>query len=266
MPTSPHPRLDPEAYHHLRAVAATLADQLDEHTSSVRYRLWQIVRTLGEEQSLALLDETHTIESGGGLLIGDQSRRRTMGGVYFHLARQRLKDDPAFFWIFGNRQATKSEKLTKDPPSTLAQPVVPPAPPFLWAERQAVIEEALHQVGGHSTMKVTLVGRPSSKVIEKDQFVLLAMPTQTIPALPKGIPVPPEQTQTQVLVYIAMKQWKKVAEALANPEDALIVEGFGIYEPQINGLAVLATNVTTKGLQQAKRQSEPSASRTTATP
>ena len=107
-------------------------------------------------------------------------------------------------------------------------------------------------------MKVTLIGRPGN-IIERDQFVLTTMPTQKIPDLPKGVPVPPAQTQTQVLVYIALKQWRKVAEALANPEDALIVEGFGLYEPQIKGLAVLATNVTTKMMQQAKKQMPPSA-------
>ena len=102
-------------------------------------------------------------------------------------------------------------------------------------------------------MKVTLVGRPG-KVVEKEQFVVTAMPTMKIPALPKGVPVPTDTTQTQIMVYIAQKQWRRVAEAIKNDEDVLIVEGFAIYEPQIKGMAVLASNVTTKLLQQSKRQ------------
>jgi hypothetical protein len=41
---------------------------------------------------------------------------------------------------------------------------------------------------------------------------------------------------------------------IKDSEDVLIISGFAIYEPAIKGLAVLAQNVTTKHLQQAKRQ------------
>jgi hypothetical protein len=54
-------------------------------------------------------------------------------------------------------------------------------------------------------------------------------------------------------VYIAFKQWSKVADALRNPEDALIGEGYPTLDERIPGMAVFATNVTTKLLQQAKR-------------
>jgi PHAX RNA-binding domain len=43
-------------------------------------------------------------------------------------------------------------------------------------------------------------------------------------------------------------------------EDRLIVDGFAVYEPAIKGLAVLAQNVTTKHLQQAKWQAASAAS------
>jgi hypothetical protein len=73
------------------------------------------------------------------------------------------------------------------------------------------------------------------------------------PPLPKGMPKPPE-TPTLYVVYIAHKQWRKVAEAIQKPEDVLIIEGFPTYDPELKGLAVFATNVTTKLLQAAKRQ------------
>jgi len=50
------------------------------------------------------------------------------------------------------------------------------------------------------------------------------------------------------------KQWKTVAEAIQNPNDRLIVEGFAAFDPGLEGMAVFATNTTTKLLQQQKRQ------------
>ncbi|MBA3822393.1 MAG: hypothetical protein H0X24_00655 [Ktedonobacterales bacterium] len=254
MPKSPHPPLEPEVYRQMRAAAADLADHLGEQESGARYRIWQIMRTMGEEGALALLQEAQEIEAAGGQLIGNGSRRRTFGGIYFHLARERLTRDPAYDWIFAQPQPTK-----KKPPSDAAAQSAPappvPTAPFLWTERQALIDAALQQNGGSTTMKVTLVGRPGA-IVEKDQFVMTSMPTQKIPELPRGLPIP-EQTQTQVLVYIALKQWRKVAEAIQQPDDVLIIEGFGIYEPAIKGMAVLATTTTTKRLQQAKKLAPP---------
>jgi molybdopterin-guanine dinucleotide biosynthesis protein len=37
---------------------------------------------------------------------------------------------------------------------------------------------------------------------------------------------------TRYSVYITAKQWKKVAEAIADPEDVLIVEGFPMLDAQ----------------------------------
>jgi len=249
VPQSPHPPLDADTAHRLSAVATALADELGETDAGARYRLWQIARTLGEEGAQILLHETQRIEAAGGLLVGDQTRRRTPGGVYFHLARERLQGDPAFPWIFGYGSKPKRSTAMSAP----AASSVPSTPPFVWAERLALIDDAMQQPGGSSSVKVTLVGRPG-RIIEKDEFILMTMPTMKIPDLPKGIPLPPDAPATPILVYIALKQWRKVAEAMKNPEDVLIVEGFAIYEPQIKGMAILTSSVTTKLLQRAKNQ------------
>lgn len=104
-------------------------------------------------------------------------------------------------------------------------------------------------------MKVTLIGRPG-KVIERQGCVLASMPAMKLPALPKGLPTPPA-SQTPHAVYIATKQWRKVAEALQQSEDVLIVEGVAVYDPELRGLAVFATNVTTRLLQSARRAAQP---------
>jgi hypothetical protein len=69
---------------------------------------------------------------------------------------------------------------------------------------------------------------------------------------PKGVPTPPP-TPTVYTVYIAAKQWQKVAKAMQNEQDSLIVEGFAAFDPGLEGMAVFATNATTKVLQQQKR-------------
>jgi hypothetical protein len=81
------------------------------------------------------------------------------------------------------------------------------------------------------------------------------MQTSKTPSLPKGLPALPS-TPTHYTVYIAPKQWTKVAEAIRDPEDALIIEGFPAYDPTLEGIAVYATNITTKKLQQAQRAAQ----------
>jgi hypothetical protein len=60
---------------------------------------------------------------------------------------------------------------------------------------------------------------------------------------------------SDVMSRYASKQWKKVEEAIKDPEDVLIVEGFPKTDPEVSAIAVFATNVTTKKLQMAKKQS-----------
>jgi molybdopterin-guanine dinucleotide biosynthesis protein len=59
---------------------------------------------------------------------------------------------------------------------------------------------------------------------------------------------------TKYAVYIASKQWKKVEEAIKDPEDTLIIEGFPKTDPEVSAIAVFATNVTTKKLQMLRRE------------
>jgi hypothetical protein len=58
------------------------------------------------------------------------------------------------------------------------------------------------------------------------------------------------------MIFIQQKQWNKVREAMQNPEDALIAEGYPVHEPRFAGITVYATQVTTKALQAAKRKEQ----------
>ncbi len=83
-------------------------------------------------------------------------------------------------------------------------------------------------------------------------MALVTLRSEKVPSLPKGLPAPTQPTDYAVL--IARKQWQKVAQAAANPADLLIVEGFPTLDPRFSGITVLATQATTKQIQQAERQ------------
>src|SRR5574338_1301580 len=71
-------------------VTKQIAETLNEKTYSAKKIIRAIVHHYGTEQTLALLQETLTIEANGGLMTNDQSRRRTVGGVFFFLAKGRM--------------------------------------------------------------------------------------------------------------------------------------------------------------------------------
>src|SRR4028119_681483 len=86
-------------------------------------------------------------------------------------------------------------------------------------------------------------------------MIILALRSVKAPTLPKGLP-PLPSTPTNYMLFIQQKQWNKVREAMQNPEDALIVEGYPVHEPRFAGITVYATQVTTKALQAAKRKDQ----------
>ena len=104
-------------------------------------------------------------------------------------------------------------------------------------------------------MKITVIGRPG-KMIDRGTCVVTSLQSSKVPSLPKGVPTPPNAATTYTL-YIASKQWRRVAEAMKDPEDTLIVEGFPQFDAQTGSIAVFATTATTKKLQQAQRQTQP---------
>ena len=82
------------------ADAAAIALQIATALAEPNLRLLQrIVARLGPDTALAFLAETLAVEAAGGLLTEDGARRRTPGGVYFHLVRGRIaKHDRWRLW------------------------------------------------------------------------------------------------------------------------------------------------------------------------
>lgn len=67
-------------------VAAMIADQLGEQEESARQQILRIVQALGRTQSRQFLTHAFQAEEHGGMMTLDGSRRRTVGGIFFHLA------------------------------------------------------------------------------------------------------------------------------------------------------------------------------------
>lgn len=67
-----------------------LADALGEQGIEAHKRLSSYVKRLGGAMAVELLEQTLAIEKTGGMLTNDGSRRRTKGGVFFKLAKERL--------------------------------------------------------------------------------------------------------------------------------------------------------------------------------
>ncbi len=241
-------------------VATMIADRLGETVIGARVQIKRIVQVLGRSQARALLEETLRVEENGGIMLPDGSRRRTPGGVFFYLAHTKGQPKPGR--TFPRKPTTPSINASKNnsphPVKPSDRPTattsLPPAAPFNWEERSAVIEQVGQAAGRVTTVKITLIGTMGTFVDKGACIVgVMAHTGEKFPALPKGVPVPQAIT-TKYVVYIGAKQWKNVAATVADPEDALIVEGFPQVDPKTGAISVFASNVTSKKLQAAKRE------------
>jgi hypothetical protein len=239
----------------VKEVAKLIAEQLGERETGPWQTILRSVRIIGVETALALLKKTHEIEEAGGILLPDGSRRRTPGGVYFWLVRQGTSaEQRGKIFLLGK---TKPSSAFGTQTSQLPPKQEQPPAPLTWAERGQALDEADQKRGEARTVKMTVIGRPG-KIVERGQCVALSMQQgEKIPALPAGLPLPPAEqaSATRYSVYIASKQWKKVAAAITNDaEDVLIIEGWPMLDRERGTIAVFASNVTTKKLQMAARQ------------
>ena len=72
-------------------LAAEVAEQLGETEEVPRGTILRAVTRLGAEATQALVQEALAIEAQGGQWLGDGSRKRTPGGVFFRLVRDRAE-------------------------------------------------------------------------------------------------------------------------------------------------------------------------------
>jgi len=239
-PPTPYVSVPPDVWALARGIAAVLGETMPPPIRTIT----RVVDRLGPDRARALLGQALTSEASGGLLLPD-GRRRTPGGVFFFLVRQSpdvTPDERAY--IFPLRPG--------HPPTEAAPPPTPPRPPTPWTDDtyHELMATLQPDEGRATTVKISVIGRPGAAV-EQGQAVALALTSEKVPDLPKGLPTPP--AGTRYTVFVAPKPWAKAAEALAaDPEDATIIEGDAALDPRVEGIAAYATSATTKRLQAAK--------------
>ncbi len=238
----------PDVWALARAFAAVLGETMPPPLRLIT----RVVDRLGSDRARALLGQALTVEAQGGLTLPDGTRR-TPGGTFFYLVRtsdEVSRTDKEY--IFPRRAAAVSSTA-----ATRGAPAPAPSALLTWTDEtyRALTPQLQQDPGRIATVKITVIGRPGTTV-EQGTAVALALVSQTVPDLPKGLPEPP--AGTRYTVFIARKQWAKIAEALAaDPEDAAIIEGYAALDPRVDGIAVYATGATTKRLQAAKRATQP---------
>jgi hypothetical protein len=227
-----------------KQLVAMIAVQLGETRDAPVGQIYRIVQRLGNAAALACLEETKQIEAQGGMFVADGSRRRTPGGVYFRLIMSRISTQDRMFIFPKNWKKRKRAQhgiSETHPPSRL----------------RADANDLPQLDGKVRIVKITLVGRPGPITVIHDGCVMTTMQNATPPSFPKGIPTPP-RLPVSFTVYIAPKQWNKVADALTNPEDMLIVEGWPTYDPVRQAITVYVLNTTTRELQRQRRAQQES--------
>lgn len=74
----------------LMDVSKHIAEVLGETEPMPLSQIAAVVEALGEVEALGVLAQTERVESTGGMMVPDGSRKRTRGGIFFALARATL--------------------------------------------------------------------------------------------------------------------------------------------------------------------------------
>jgi hypothetical protein len=208
--------------------------------------LRQVLRTLGQDRCAAILADTLACEARGGMRTKDGTRRRTPGGVFFQLVKERVTPK-------------ERQRLFYSPRPGQPQPPVPaPAPaqpqPPTWEEVRALVQ-TLPQ--GEATVKLTLIGRPALEAIQtRPTYVAFRMQGKAPGLLPKGLPPVPDQHPIIWLVVVALRQWNRVQDSLAaHADDTLIIEGHPVVAG--DGTHVLLAQTCTSKVQQREKKQAP---------
>jgi CspA family cold shock protein len=173
------------------------------------------------------------------------------GDVFVHL---RALAEGRMTLTAGEQVYFSLHQTEKGPEAANVRPGTPPPPP---KPALPTVELPTPAVPGHANMRV--VGRPAEvrQLDRPDQAPSLVacvfeLDGEAAPALSGGLP--PPSAATACLALIAAKHWRHVASALeADPEDALVIDGYAGLDPLAPGMITLrATSVTTTAILQAK--------------
>lgn len=204
--------------------ADMLAQVLQEPEKAL---LARVLRQLGQERCAAILAATLEVESTGGLMLRDGSRRRTPGGTFFQLVKDSCSAKQRFF-LFRFQPAKRPSSPAGNRPPTSVHRQAPPAPRTLQiaSPAQAPVTLTLDHWKGLTPMPVTatlkLVLRDLPETRERDGMVYLALQNE-----PRGVPANVRLDAAPLYLTSPAKQWHtactKAAEIRATGTPALLI-------------------------------------------
>ena len=202
--------------------ARELARLLGERKYGVISQIRRIIQLCGIEFAREVYAATAEIEANGGIMLPDNSRRRSRGGVFFQLVYDKLDE------------SQRKQVFRRGAKPRLAL--------LAWKKRIALIESLQTGQGQVKSITVSLKGRPE-QIEKRAEFVVITLSdVSTIDNLPRGMPLPPSEPIV-VTVYVTLEQWHKVEASLANSSEVLLIEGICAFNSESQGITVFATSV-----------------------
>jgi hypothetical protein len=165
-----------------------LAEVLQEPEKAL---LGRVLKTLGQERCAQVLAETLSTEANGGMLIKSGARRRTPGGVFFELVKERCTGKERHY-LFAPRPVKHASP--GKPQAAPAPELAPmPLPLDLW--------KGLTPMPVTATLKLVLRDLPETR--ERDGMVYLALTNE-----PKGLPKNISLDSGPLYLTSPAKQWR----------------------------------------------------------
>jgi hypothetical protein len=187
----------------------TIAKALGEADEGPLAQIKAVVDNLGDQACLTLLAETEKIEKAGGLMRGDGSGRRSAGGVFFFLARQRLPRDI--------RAAIFNDKKPRDPNAPKSAPVA--AKPAATGAGAAAPPSSSSGLPRRRVFEVVPASKPAPTVVVNPPRH--EPRGEWPPAPPEGSFIPPELSAAVLLAKA--RQGAQAALAPLNPTDQYLL-------------------------------------------
>lgn len=265
----------------IQETATDIAQQLHENNTEAVAQIGRIVEYLGAEETYALMTKALEAEKEGGMQTVDGRRTRTLGGIFFYLARRRIpsKIRPTIWLHLQNpqpqprkpaakpRKDAKAARPTGGKPANggSRQPSSPRPGGSGYRAGSAGQRSATHAhpptatevpvtQGDVSSVKITVVGRPN-RIIERGDVILMPMANTKIPMVNRNLPSPPTDPVVY-LVYLARNQWEKIASAVESSQTRLSVEGYPFYDKKLGVISILTSQATVLASKPAASEGE----------
>jgi hypothetical protein len=215
---------------HIYQQVTLIADELGEADPSALSQLRRMAAACGIVFLWRVLDETRAIEAAGGLFTQNGARRRSPGGVFFHLAKRRLSQE-------GRGDDMARVFYPSEHPVVYRHPGVP-----AWVDRHTLVSHG-QQPGeaGRVKITITLTGSPVSFDEHEDFTVAVFSYTPSLNYPPKGVPLPDTLPSTTYTVYIGGRMWRRIRPGLGQPGKILIVEGAPFWDHEQQTMVIVAT-------------------------